>query len=609
MSDAPRPVFRYSLNRRFRELLLWILSRITASTAANPPDLRKESIKKILIVRATFRLGDSLLAFPALWSFRKQFPHARIDFIGGPIAKNLMNNMPVDNHFTITRRYPGSAVDYPMLVKRLRSIHYDLAVDVSCSQSAMGAFLVGLSGARLRAGMRGKWDRWLNIKISKSGEINKYQTLPRFLTSLGVSYESPLPTIALSGLEREEAQRKVAALTRGQARARTVGVFVGGRKSWGKRWSTANFCELITALHAYGLNVITFVGPEEKDTLGLFRDALDKDIPIVFERSLRMFAAVVSNCDLFVTCDSGPMHLASSLGVRTVAIFRYRNFDRWAPPASSARIVHDPAGCSTGAVLAACCEELATHADHPQKCSGDFQKVPNLRSIPVINQAMDRLESAKVLARLLKNAGWLRLGFVLLLVIYALFVSAGVFEEGTLTESFVDIFGGTALILGGLLSVWAISHRPAGERWDRSVPRELIRTGPYAYMQHPLWIAHLLIGIGMIFLLDAYGFLFLLLIIGMVYQRIIEPAESQFLRKYFGETFDQYCRTTPKYIPRVLPKGNLFFGRRVRFREIGPMLALILLVFLFESIESPQNRPFISMFYRWLRPSSTVRTE
>src|SRR6185437_15200132 len=116
-----------------------------------------------------------------------------------------------------------------------------------------------------------------------------------------------------------------------------------------------------------------------------------------------------------------------------------------------------------------------------------------------------------------------------------------------------------------------------GERWDRSVPRELIRTGPYAYMQHPLWIAHLLIGIGMIFLLDAYGFLFLLLIIGMVYQRIIEPAESQFLRKYFGETFDQYCRTTPKYIPRVLSKGNLFFGRRVRFREIGPMLALICL--------------------------------
>ena len=365
MSDAPPPVFRYSLNRWFRELLLWIFSRTTAATAPNPPDLRTESIKKILLVRATFRLGDALLAFPAIWSFRNQFPHARIDFVGAPIAKNLMENMPVDNHYTITRRYPGSAVDYPILLKRLRSIQYDLAVDVSCSQSAMGAFLVGLSGARWRAGMQGKWDRWLNIKVSKSGDINKYKTLPRFLSSLGIIYQSPVNNIALTDLERQEARKKIAALTSGRPRMSTVGVFVGGRKSWGKRWSMANFCELITALHAYGLNVITFVGPEEKDTVGLFRDALDQNIPIVFERSLRMFAAMVSNCDLFVTCDSGPMHLASSLGVRTIAIFRYRNFDRWGPPPRRARIVHDPEGGSTGAVLAACYEEVLAHDDQP----------------------------------------------------------------------------------------------------------------------------------------------------------------------------------------------------------------------------------------------------
>ncbi len=581
---------------------------MTAATASIPPDLRKESIKKILLVRATFRLGDALLAFPAVWSFRKQFPHARIDFVGGPISKDLMKNMPLDNHFTISRRYPASAVDYPMLLKRLRGIHYDLAVDVSCSQSAMGAFLVGLSGARLRAGMQGKWDRWLNIKVSKSGEINKYKTLPKFLTSLGINCESPASKIALSDLEREAARNKIAALTQGRPHTRTIGVFVGGRKSWGKRWSTANFCELITALHEHGLTVVTFVGPEEKETLGFFRAALDKNIPIIFESSLRMFAAMVANCDLFVTCDSGPMHLASSLGVRTVAIFRYRNFDRWGPPASSSRIVHDPAGSSTGTVLTACCEELAAHYDHNQKSPASFQKVPSLRAIPVVNQALDRLESAMVLSRLLRVGDWLRLGFVLLLVLYALFVPAGVFEEGAFMEKFVDVLGGAALLLGGLLYVWAISHGPTGERWDRSVPRDLLRTGPYAYVQHPLWVAYLLTGIGMIFILDAYIFVFLLLIIGMVHHHIIEPAERHFLRKYFGEIFDQYCRATPRYIPRVYPKGNFFFGRRVGFREIGPMLALILLVFLFESIQSPHNRPFISTFYHWLRPSM-ARTE
>ena len=139
--------------------------------------------------------------------------------------------------------------DISMLLKRLRGVHYDLAVDVSCSQSAMGAFLVGLSRARLRAGMQGKWDRWLNIKVAKSGEVNKYKTLPKFLTNLGINCESPASKIALSDLEREAARNKIAALTQGRPHTRTIGVFVGGRKSWGKRWSTANFCELITALY------------------------------------------------------------------------------------------------------------------------------------------------------------------------------------------------------------------------------------------------------------------------------------------------------------------------------------------------------------------------
>ena len=73
--------------------------------------------------------------------------------------------------------------------------------------------------------------------------------------------------------------------------------------------------------------------------MGLFSDALDSGIAKVLESSLSDFAAMVSNCDLFVTCDSGPMHLACALGTRTVAIFQNPNFDHWAPP-SLIEIVH-----------------------------------------------------------------------------------------------------------------------------------------------------------------------------------------------------------------------------------------------------------------------------
>ena len=138
-----------------------------------------------------------------------------------------------------------------------------------------------------------------------------------------------------------------------------AGVFVGGRKSWGKRWPARNFCKVITALHRQGIKVVTFVGPEENDLVGYLRDALDSNIPVVFEASPRKFAAMVSHCDLFVTAHSGPMHMAYALGIRTVAIFQYPNFDRWGPPADSAKVVYQPGGCSPEQVLRICRKELA----------------------------------------------------------------------------------------------------------------------------------------------------------------------------------------------------------------------------------------------------------
>jgi heptosyltransferase-3 len=305
---------------------------LIARSEEQPLDLHHQEVRKILIVRATFRLGSSVLAIPAILCFRKRFPHARIDFIGAPVSATLFQHLPIDHCFTLTRRFPASAWDYPRLLRKLRSIGYDLAVDVSCSQSAMGSFLTGLSGARSRAGLRGKWDQWFNVRIPRPSERNKYEILLAFIRNLGLEADVAIPSLALTEAERAEAHKKISALPGSTFAIRTVGVFVGGRKAWDKRWPIENFCQVITALRSQDLNVLTFVGPEEKDSFRYFRDALGFDTPLVFEPSIRAFAAMVANCDLFVTCDSGPMHMACGLGIPTVAIFQHRNFDRWGPP-------------------------------------------------------------------------------------------------------------------------------------------------------------------------------------------------------------------------------------------------------------------------------------
>ncbi len=350
--------FRYFLNQKIRRIAKWIMRSVTIRSSEKRLDFHKEEVEKILLVRATFRMGASILATPAVSVFRKNFPNARIDFVGSPISGKLFRNLPIDHHFSITRRYPQSSWDYLALIKQLRSVGYDLAVDVSCSQSAMGSFIVGFSGARFRAGLQGEWDRWFNVRIPRPPERNKYRILPAFLRALDLESRETLPSLVLSSAEKEEGKRRIETLV-GQGGGPIVGVFVGGRKAWGKRWPIKNFCELIAALHRRGVNVVTFFGPEEKDLIAFFRGALDAGTPWAFEPSPMAFAAMVSNCHLFVTCDSGPMHLACALRTRTVAVFQNSHFDHWGPPQSLGRVVYQPGGCSVQEVLRVCLLELS----------------------------------------------------------------------------------------------------------------------------------------------------------------------------------------------------------------------------------------------------------
>jgi hypothetical protein len=68
-----------------------MMAFVTSRSKEERLDFGKERIERILLVYATFRLGDSILATPAIL-FRRNFPHASIDFVGAPIAKVLYRN-------------------------------------------------------------------------------------------------------------------------------------------------------------------------------------------------------------------------------------------------------------------------------------------------------------------------------------------------------------------------------------------------------------------------------------------------------------------------------------------------------------------------------------
>jgi protein-S-isoprenylcysteine O-methyltransferase Ste14 len=113
---------------------------------------------------------------------------------------------------------------------------------------------------------------------------------------------------------------------------------------------------------------------------------------------------------------------------------------------------------------------------------------------------------------------------------------------------------GAALTVAGLLfAVWAREH--LGRNWSRSVTikqgHELITTGPYAVVRHPIYTGILTGFLGMaIAISQVRGFIVFVLIFFVFWLKL--RMEEKWMRSQFGETYATYARQTAALVPYLL---------------------------------------------------------
>jgi protein-S-isoprenylcysteine O-methyltransferase Ste14 len=104
-----------------------------------------------------------------------------------------------------------------------------------------------------------------------------------------------------------------------------------------------------------------------------------------------------------------------------------------------------------------------------------------------------------------------------------------------------------------LLAVWA--RRYLGRNWSGAITgkvgHELIRTGPYKLVRHPIYTGMLGMFLGTIIVSGELHALLAMLIIAVAYWRKI-PLEEQHLRRHFGDAYDDYRKESSALIPWLL---------------------------------------------------------
>ena len=299
----------------------------------------------ILLIRLS-SLGDVLLTTPAIRTLRQRLPRTKISMLTDEPYRDLVNQNPhLDEVLTVNRKDKG-LVPSLQLINLLRSKKFDVVFDF---QRKFGTSLISwLTQAQIRVGFH-RPNGYLLTTPVEIDRHNRQHVIDDYFQLLGV--------VGIPADDRElelhvsQENRAFAAQKIGQESVAipgpTLGLFPGA--SWEfKQWPPQRFVEIgrrytqdyqgrvlvfgSSAERALSEHIAEQIGASAKSLAGEFR--------------LGQLAGFIEHCDLFIANDTGPMHMATALGIPTICLFGPGNYHKFRPLSSKHISLRYEVACS-----------------------------------------------------------------------------------------------------------------------------------------------------------------------------------------------------------------------------------------------------------------------
>jgi len=306
--------------QRVREIFYSIASFFRIKIEKETQIDKKEEIQKILIIRPNYRIGNIIFLTPLINEIYKELPNAQIDIIVGmKLAGDILKEMPnVQNVYAIPRRLLRQPLALYRFIKDIRSQNYDLAINITAG-SVSSEIVTSLVNAKYKASFEHQKSFISLTHIVKREGLYTHAGLKSL--ELMKLFGNDLPKdnlkldLKLKEDEKIKAKNDFILLVKERAtNPYTISLFRNARfdkkieDSWWKEWHK----ELLVLDSS--IVIIDILSPD-------ITQKLNENVLEYANKNLRILGAFFATCDLYVSADTGPLHLAGASGATSMAFF------------------------------------------------------------------------------------------------------------------------------------------------------------------------------------------------------------------------------------------------------------------------------------------------
>lgn len=306
---------------------------------------------KNIIVRMPNWLGDLVMATPVLADLRKHWPQANITAMCQSNVAQLLKFDPNINELYSYKRPSGwiHRSQHGEIIKAIRHGEYDLGVLLTNSFSSAWWFWRGHVRNRIGFATHGRsllLDKAVAFPAQKETQ-HLVITYKELLAPLGISPSDTAPQLFVSPQEKAAAQELLRNQGINIGEDVIVGINPGAAYGSAKCWLPDRFVEVTKRLlEDPKVHVVYFGDPAGAPLVNdICKQLPDRVINLAGKTTIREVVALIQNCTVFLTNDSGPMHICAALKTPLLALFGSTS-DVKTGPYGGGSVIHKHVECS-----------------------------------------------------------------------------------------------------------------------------------------------------------------------------------------------------------------------------------------------------------------------